>query len=361
MSRPAGIEAARDVLRAAITRRVFPGCVVHVGSSRATRWHEAIGRLSFDTDSAAAESTTWYDLASLTKPLATTTIILDLVSRGVVSLDEPVSRTFHDWRGADRADVTIADLLEHASGLPARFPAEPLPLSRDEWIARICRSPFDYASRTRALYSDLGFILMGMLAEDLDGASLDVLFARQASMIETRDGGAVAVSYGVPADARHGVAPTQPLPEDTRGLPRLVGEVHDNYAAALNGIAGHAGLFGTAAGVAAFAGALLRSARGIPELGQAFSPAMTRRATTRSTVDGSSRLLGWDGMLPTSSCGERMSASAFGHVGFTGTSLWIDPVRDRYFVLLTNRVCGDASTEDMRTVRRAFHDALADD
>jgi len=154
------------------------------------------------------------------------------------------------------------------------------------------------------------------------------------------------------------VAPTRPLPEDSRRGRLLVGEVHDDYAARLNGVAGHAGLFGSVADVGSFARVVLAGARGDRTISAPFSPDLLQIATTRSTVPGSSRALGWDTMLPTSSCGTRMSASAFGHVGFTGTSLWIDPGRDRYFVLLTNRAHGGGSLEQMRDVRRAFHDAF---
>jgi CubicO group peptidase (beta-lactamase class C family) len=148
------------------------------------------------------------------------------------------------------------------------------------------------------------------------------------------------------------------MDQDLRRGRTLVGEVHDNYAAALGGAAGHAGLFGTAPDVAAYARVVLRAARGETREPPPFTPSHVRRFTTRSLVSGSSRALGWDTMLPTSSCGTRMSASAFGHVGFTGTSLWIDPGRDRYFVLLTNRAHGGGSLEQMRDVRRAFHDAF---
>src|SRR5206468_1806032 len=154
-------------------------------------------------------------------------------------------------------------------------------------------------------------------------------------------------------------APTMALPTDVRRGRLLVGEVHDDYAAALGGVAGHAGLFSTAAAVGAFAQMILRAASGDDSVPVPFSPALVTRFVTRSSVPGSSRALGWDTMLPTSSCGTRMSASAFGHVGFTGTSLWIDPQRDRYFVLLTNRACDGGTLEQMRAVRIAFHDALA--
>jgi CubicO group peptidase (beta-lactamase class C family) len=140
----------------------------------------------------------------------------------------------------------------------------------------------------------------------------------------------------------------------------LVGEVHDDYAAALGGVAGHAGLFGTASAVGAFARAVLRASRGDADAPAPFAPALVAEFTRRGSVLGSSRALGWDTMLPTSSCGTRMSRDAFGHVGFTGTSLWIDPARDRYFVLLTNRAWGDGTLDDMRAARHAFHDALGD-
>src|SRR5204862_2713374 len=123
---------------------------------------------------------------------------------------------------------------------------------------------------------------------------------------------------------------------------------------------GHAGLFGTARAVGRFARAVLGAARGDSTQPLPFTPPLVTLATTKSTVPRSSRALGWDTMLRTSSCGTEMSAAAFGHVGFTGTSLWIDPARDRYFVLLTNRVFGGGTLDDMRTVRRAFHDALGD-
>jgi CubicO group peptidase (beta-lactamase class C family) len=163
----------------------------------------------------------------------------------------------------------------------------------------------------------------------------------------------------VPPGARARTAPTLPLPDDDRRGRRLVGEVHDSYAALLGGFAGHAGLFGTASGVGSIARVILRAARGEEAAPPPFSSTVVRRSIQKGAVPGSSRALGWDTMLPTSSCGTKMSAAAFGHVGFTGTSLWIDPVRDRYFVLLTNRVCGGGSSEQMQQVRRTFHDVLA--
>jgi CubicO group peptidase (beta-lactamase class C family) len=228
--------------------------------------------------------------------------------------------------------------------------------------------PLEYAPRSGSVYSDLGFLLLGFLAADRGGSSLAVQFddirRRLASVVPKigRDVLAFDLAAYSPAAFRNPArtAATQPLEDDPRRGRVLVGEVHDAYAAALGGVAGHAGLFGTASTVGAFAQLVLRAARGDPAIPGPLSPADVARTITRTLVPDSSRALGWDAMLPTSSCGQRMSRQAFGHVGFTGTSLWIDPTRDRYFVLLTNRACGGGTPDAMREVRRAFHDTLGE-
>jgi CubicO group peptidase (beta-lactamase class C family) len=340
-------ERARQLLEDARRAGVFPGAVAEVGSSGGTLWRTAVGTLSFQ-DATPVDEHTWFDLASLTKPIATATVVIALAAGRRVRLDDRLHDIFDEWRGSDRYSVTVRDLLEHASGLPARLLDRP-PATRREFAHDICTMPLEYAPRSRALYSDLGFILLGFAAEQIAGRPLDV----QLFEIWPRP-------PWFPSRARPGrTAPTMPLPGDPRRGRLLVGEVHDDYAAALGGVAGHAGLFGTAGSVGEFARTFLTGR--VPGPGGGPLPSDWMGALTRrSTVPGSSRALGWDTMLPTSSCGTRMSAAAFGHVGFTGTSLWIDPSRDRYFVLLTNRACGGGSIEQMRSVRRAFHDALAD-
>jgi CubicO group peptidase (beta-lactamase class C family) len=333
------IDHARHIVGEAIAAGVFPAATIEVGSSREPIWSDAFGRLTFDTASPPARLDTPFDLASLTKAIATATIVMELVEQGRLSLDARPADFFEDWRGLDREAVTARDLLEHASGLPARLLDAPPP-TRREFEHEISTIALAYAPRTQSVYSDLGFILLGFMAADAGGAPLEALFARPN------------LAYGLAPERRHGAAPTRPMHDDPRRGRMLAGEVHDNYAAALGGVAGHAGLFGTAAAVGAFARDVLAAAR-------AQDPSV-RLFTTKSTIPGSSRALGWDTMLPTSSCGDRMSPAAFGHVGFTGTSLWIDPTRDRYYVLLTNRVAGDGTLDAMRTVRRAFHDALGD-
>ncbi len=354
----------------ALAAGMFPAAAIDVGTSASPLWSAAFGAAALQTP---------FDLASLTKVIATTTVVMELVRTGAVRLDERLSASLLEWRGADREAVTVQDLLEHASGLPARLLDAP-PSGRREFEHDICGMPLEYAPRTQSIYSDLGFVLLGFLAADRGGASLAEQFARITARLEDEapDGpdaleGPGLLTFDLSPDARRLAAPTRAMDEDRRRGRTLAGQVHDNYAAALGGVAGHAGLFGTAPAVGAFARTVLRAARHIErEAGhtereafsrafvEPFSPARLREFTTKTSVPGSSRALGWDTMLPTSSCGTRMTPQAFGHVGYTGTSLWIDPGRDRYFVLLTNRVFGGGTPDGMQTVRRAFHDALGD-
>jgi CubicO group peptidase (beta-lactamase class C family) len=354
------IDAARVLLREAIASRVFPAAVVEVGSREAVLWREAFGTLTFESSAAATVDQTIFDLASLTKPIATTSVILQLIAAHALSVETRVAELFPEWSGSERQAATVLDLLEHSSGLPARLIDAP-PVTRREFEHDICALPLEAVPRTRSIYSDLDFILLGFLAEDRGQLSL----ARQFDAILDRLTAVLAaaeedwLAFGVSATARSRAAPTIEMPEDLRRGQTLIGEVHDNYAAALGGIAGHAGLFGTAGGVGRFARAVLRAALDDRTIPSPLTPALVQLASRKSRVPGSSRALGWDTMLPTSSCGTQLSPAAFGHVGFTGTSLWIDPVLDRYFVLLTNRVCGGGTSEQMQTVRRPFHDLMA--
>ena len=337
------MNAARDVLIRAADIGIFPSAGVDVGDSNGPLWQDAVNG-GIDTP---------FDLASLTKPIATGSVLMRLIGDRRVALDDLAADSFKEWRTTDRDSVTIRDLLEHASGLPARL-VDPPPETRREFEHDICTIRLEYAPRTQSIYSDLGFILLGFLAADKGAATLDTQFRS----IAERTGARLTFTPAPPVRAQ--AAPTTPLPEDLRRGTTLKGVVHDNYAAALGGVAGHAGLFGSAEAVGTFARVVLRAARGDQSGPYPFTPELVRLFTTRSRVPGSSRALAWDTMLTTSSCGTRMSAAAFGHVGYTGTSLWIDPERNRYFVLLTNHARGTASRDALRDVRRAFHDALAD-
>lgn len=326
------------LLRAAIAARVFPGAVVEVGRAGGALATVAAGRQTYAPEAAAADAGTIYDLASLTKVLATAAVLAGEFASGRMRPTDRVRHWVPAWTGEDRQSVTLQDLLEHASGLPAHRPYYETRRGRAAFELAICEEPLAYSPRTQSIYSDPGFMLLGVAMEHATATPLDVLFDRWR---EQELGSGVEVRYGITARWLTRTAPT----EDTPDGEERRGEVHDENAAALGGVAAHAGLFGTAAAVGACARWWLRS------------PALARFAA-KSTVPGSSRALAWDTMLPTSSCGTRFSPRAIGHTGFTGTSLWIDPEQDLYVVMLTNRVHPTRAGEGIQEVRRSIHDAI---
>jgi CubicO group peptidase (beta-lactamase class C family) len=353
----------RRVICDAVTSGVAPCAVAEVGDARRTIWQAAAGRLAGDAASPAASPTTVFDLASLTKVLATTTLAMRLVDSGALDLAARVADVVPDWRRADRAAVTVADLLAHDSGLPAYAPLHHSCLEKQDFERAICSTPLTHPPRSASVYSDLGFMLLGFVLERVAGAPLDVQFDRMREALHGFQGEDTAARSGAPAEITFHppiewgdrIAPTRLRPAS----PRLV---HDENAAALNGVAGHAGLFGTVSAVGWLARAMLRAVTGADA-----GPVVARRETaarfvTRVGTPGSSRALGWDTMLPSSSCGSRLSPRAFGHTGFTGTSLWVDPDAGLYFALLTNRVYPEVGSADgVRALRRAFHDTAMTD
>jgi CubicO group peptidase (beta-lactamase class C family) len=340
---------ARDVLAAAIGERAFPAAVVEVGTATDVIWREAFGRLSYEPDATATADDTIFDLASLTKVIATTPLAIQQVERGVIALSDRVAQYVPEWRGADRESVTIQDLLTHASGLTAYLPLFRDHAGRAEFEHAIATLPLEYVPRTKSIYSDFGFILLAFIIEDRGATP----FAGRFDTLMSQMGIVERLQFHPPIQWRREIAPTENDPWRGRVLR---GEVHDENAWALGGAAGHAGLFGTAAAVGAFARHHLQILSG--RVG-ALSPEMLRMFVTRAgDVPGSSRALGWDTMLTTSSCGTRMSCDAFGHTGFTGTSLWIDPTRGVYVVFLTNRVHPTRDNDRIKQVRPALHDAV---
>jgi CubicO group peptidase (beta-lactamase class C family) len=339
---------ARAIIERALEARAFPGAVVDVGSSSRSWWRESFGALTFEGDAPATSPSTIFDLASLTKVMATSALAMRLIDRRALDLDDPVAGRLPEWRGGDRASVTLRDLLAHCSGLPAHLRYYDGHRGRVEFQPAVCQTPLEYEPRTQSLYSDLGFMLLGFVLEDGGGAPLDRQFEAIAELVAP-----APLAYVPPRAWRADTAPTEI--ESWRGR-LIVGEVHDLNAWALGGVAGHAGLFGSAEAVAGFARLVLAALRnGDARLAQ---PETMRMFAQRAEVPNSTRALGWDTMKSTSSCGTRMSATAIGHTGFTGTSLWIDWERDFYAVLLTNRVYPDSSNDAILRVRPAFHDAL---
>jgi CubicO group peptidase (beta-lactamase class C family) len=355
----ATFSAAARTLVQAVADRVFPCGVVEVGRAAGTIWRQAAGRRQFDASAPEATDDTVFDLASLTKVLATGALAMRLVDAGRLDLGLRVAEALPGWQRPDREQVRLVHLLTHSSGLPACRPYDRALQGRPAYEAAIAAEPLEYPPGTRSVYSDLGFIALGFLLEDVAGEPLDAQFDRLRQAIASgddasRSSGAPELElwFGAPPDVWTRLAPTRVEPES-------LGQVHDANAAALGGVAGHAGLFGTAAAVGAFARSMLRSLAGGPPSGVLVSRSTAELFTRRCDIPGSSRALAWDTMLATSSCGTRMSRRAFGHTGFTGTSLWIDPEADVYVVALTNRVCpGGGSADDIARFRRALHDAV---
>jgi CubicO group peptidase (beta-lactamase class C family) len=345
-----GFSDAAELLRQGVADRAFPAAAIEVGRRGGPLWSAAFGALTYEPDAAPASLDTVFDLASLTKVIATTTLSMRAVDEDRLSLDDLISEWIPEWRGRDRETVTLRDLLAHSSGLTAYLPFFRDHAGRVEFQPAIAALPLEYAPRTRSIYSDLGFILLGFVLEDADPArTLAAQFHRFATVLTSKP-----LTFSPPRTWRVRTAPTEMDPWRGR---LLAGEVHDENAWALGGAAGHAGLFGTSGATGAFARAVLRTLAGDTVL---CEPATLRRFIARTDVPGSSRALGWDTMLPTSSCGRRMSPTAIGHTGFTGTSLWIDWERDLYVVLLTNRVHPTRDNERLKQLRPRVHDAIVD-
>ncbi len=353
---------AGSLLSEAVEARAFPAACIEVGTRDEAVWSAAFGRLTYDPESADASTGTLFDLASLTKVISTTTLAMKAIDAGVLRLDDPVAGWLAHWRGADRETVTIRDLLAHCSGLTAYLPFFRDYTGRTEFERAICALPLEYPPRTQSIYSDLGFMLLGFVLEDAEArrtadravpgisnpaCSLSAQFQRIASFVT-----AEPLTFNPPREWRTRIAPTQ---VDTWRGRLLVGEVHDENAWALGGAAGHAGLFGTAGAVGAFARAVLHTIAGEPVLARSET---LRTFITRTEIPGSSRALGWDTMLPTSSCGTKLSPTSIGHTGFTGTSLWIDWERDLYITLLTNRVHPNRENDNIRQIRPQVHDLI---
>jgi CubicO group peptidase (beta-lactamase class C family) len=340
-------DRAADIVERGVGAHAFPAAVVEVGARDRVLWQQAFGTLDYEPESPATTLDTIFDLASLTKVMATTSLVMRLVERGALALDHPVRHWIRQWRGQHREDVIVRSLLSHSSGLTAWLPFFRDYTGRQEFQHAICEMPLEYEPDTQSVYSDLGFMLLGFIIEDAGGGS----FAEQAEHLLSRITTAPLL-FNPSTKLRARIAPTE---HDAWRGRTLVGEVHDENCWALGGAAGHSGLFGTAPAVGDFARAVLGALNGTER--RIGSVRTVRTFVTRAGVPGS-RALGWDTMLPTSSCGSKMSASAFGHTGFTGTTLWLDPVREIYVVFLTNRVNPTRENNEIQRVRPALHDAV---
>jgi serine-type D-Ala-D-Ala carboxypeptidase len=303
---------------------------------------------------------TVFDLASLTKPIATSTALMLLVEAGRARLDAPVDAYLAAVRRPDSNSPTLRQLLSHCSGLPAWRPyyqgidpSQPLPDRRRTVYNAVHHESLIARPETIVQYSDAGFILLGELVEVVTGMPLDE-FCEQSIFAALQVEGLGFRNLASLRPAHVAFASTESCPWRGRVL---TGEVHDENAWIMGGVAGHAGLFATARQVWQFAQGLLDGLKGRPWL---VSTATLRAFTTRQGVpEGSTWALGWDTPTPgKSSAGRYFSPTAIGHLGFTGTSLWIDPAKQVIVVFLTNRVHPSRQREGIRAFRPLIHDAV---
>ncbi len=329
--------AASTIIEDAIASRAFPAASVAVLYRDELVALRGFGRHTYDPASPAVTAATIFDLASVSKVLATTTMSAILHERGKLDLDGKVP---------ERDDLTIRGLLTHTSGLPAYIKLFEQTRDRQELLKLAYATPLEVAPGTRTEYSDIGFIILADVLEKIAGEPLDRFCQREIFQpLELRD-----TQFTPPSELAFKIAPTR---DDRYFRHTLIqGEVNDENAWVMNGVAGHAGVFSTAYDVAMYAECWLTG--GTPILKPETVAQFTRQQP------GSTRALGWDRPTPPSSSGQHFSPASFGHLGYTGTSLWCDPEKQLAIVLLTNRTWPDASNQAIKQVRPAFHDAIVD-
>jgi CubicO group peptidase (beta-lactamase class C family) len=349
----AKLQHAYDVLDRAVADHAFPGGVLAVGSHGELIVRE-FGRQTYDSKSQAVNVDTIYDAASLTKPVVTATLIAMQVEAGRIGLDLPVARFIPEWNDGPNPDwrktVTVRNLLTHSSGLPAHKDYFLTLHSKREFITAICKEPLEYAPGTKTIYSDLGFILLGEILERATGKTVDQLAHEQIFAPLDMAG----TMFNPPKNLIARIAPTE---NDTTYRKRLIqGEVHDENAFAMGGVAAHAGMFTNVSDLAAFCQMLLNG--GIYGHHRLLTRVTVSQFTAPQALAGNAGTLGWMTPTPKSSSGRYFSPHSFGHLGFTGTSIWIDPDRQLFIILLTNRVYPTRENDKITAVRPALHDAV---
>ena len=352
----------------------FPGAVVAVGNHNRIALLAAVGHYGLD-DPRPMTPETVFDLASLTKVIGLTTACMLLVDQKRLDLDAPVQHYLPEFTGKGKDKVTIRHLLTHSSGLPAWRPLFRETETREAALALVDSTPLDTVPGVRYVYSDLGAIVLTQVVERITKTRLD----QYLDTAVFKPLGMTTTRYLPPAEWIDRIAPTE---MDTAFRHRMIrGEVHDENTGRLGGISGHAGLFSTAGDLARFAEWLLDLSQGrrrSEEVGGGPTPALLRPSpsssvllrsspslvkqfTTRQDLPpGSSRAVGWDTPSENSSAGTKMSAHAFGHTGFTGTSIWLDPDRDLFIILLTNRVHPTRANTKILRVRPHVADLVVD-
>jgi CubicO group peptidase (beta-lactamase class C family) len=342
---------AFELLRQAIAQRAFPAASVAVTRQGKLVALKAVGRFTYDLESPEVTSASIFDLASVSKVVATTTVAMILYQRGLLDLEMPVVSIVPEFSGQDerRSEVTLHMLLAHSSGLPAYEKLFLRAPTKAQLLDAAFTTPLAVDPGSQAAYSDVGFIILGVALERIADEPLDRFCQREVF----GPLGMAHTAFNPPAAWRPSIPPTV---DDRAFRHRIIqGEVFDENASVLGGVAPHAGVFAPAHDVAIFANAILNG--GQPILHSETLAVFTRR---ESSPAGSSRALGWDTPSSPSQSGKYFSPHSFGHLGYTGTSLWIDPERQLSVTLLTNRTWPEASNKAIHEIRPKFHDAIVE-
>lgn len=336
----------------AIAAKQLPGAVVLVGRGEQILYRKAFGYKTYSPSAQAVTPDTVFDLASLTKPLVTATLIIQLAEQGQLRLTDPVGKYLDQLKDPALQKVTLLQLLTHSSGLDSGFNRSEFWQGRKGLEAQLAKLKLKTPPDQQFVYSDIGFILLGLVVEQVAQQPLNTLAQQQIfKPLTMKDSRYLPLDQQPDAVYLQRIAPTESLQGDPdykivlKGYaqPYLHGVVHDPTAMRLGGVAGHAGLFSTADDVARFAQMLVN--HGELKGQRVLSPLAVKRMQSPVQIGAQSRALGWD--LNTSYStpkGDFFPASSFGHTGFTGTSVWIDPNSGTYVILLSNRVHPDRST-----------------
>jgi len=341
-------DAIRATLDRAVADSAFPGAFVIVGTHDRILAKYGAGHLDWQPSPAPTDSTMW-DMASLTKVIAMTSLMMQLVEQHKIELDAPVQRYLPSWTGPNKEKVTVRHLLTHSSGLPAWRPLYKEAADADAAMRLAYATPLDTLPGIRMVYSDIGGILMGEIVRVVSGERIDQYFSRHITVpLKLHDS-----MFLPPASLLPRIAPTEIDPWRQR---HLRGEVHDENAAMLGGVSGHAGLFSSGRDLARIAQLYLN--HGTLDGVRIWKAETIAQFTAVQDSAFSNRALGWETPTGTNSAGHVMKRPAFGHTGFTGTSMWIDPAHDVFIVLLTNRVNPTRANLKISGVRQALADSV---
>ena len=337
-----------SVIRAAIADHATPGATIAVARRGKLLLLKGYGHTDWAPGAPRANDSTMYDMASLTKVVATTTAAMILEEEGKLDLNRTVASYLPEYEVPDKRAITVRMLLTHTSGIRSNFPLWKEAKGREQYFAGMVTFPLVRDPGSGVEYTDWNMVLMQFIIERLTGQALDEFVqARVFGPLGMRDS-----RYNPPESLKPRIAPTET--EDFRGG-QVWGVVHDETAWALGGVSGNAGLFSSARDLAVFVQMLLNggSYGGV----QLIKPSTVARWTARQRPDAS-RALGWDTPSPQSSAGRFFSLRSFGHTGFTGTSIWADPEKQLFVVLLTNRVNPTRDNQKIGPLRRAVADVV---